>query len=86
MKNLPEFTETCVCAATQMAIAVHETLSPFMTEVREGLAAVKTEMASMKRNLRVMEGKVNHLSREVTTLKNQSTFWTGYISLNELLH
>ena len=74
MKNLPEFTETCVCAATQMAIAVHETLSPFMTEVREGLAAVKTEMASMKRNLRVMEGKVNHLSREVTTLKNQSTF------------
>ena len=70
---MPEFTETCVCAATQMAIAVHETLSPFMTEMREGLAAVKTEMATMKRNLRVMEGKVNHLSREVTTLKNQST-------------
>ena len=62
-----------MCAATQMAIAVHETLSPFMTEMREGLAAVKTEMATMKRNLRVMEGKVNHLSREVTTLRNQST-------------
>ena len=61
-----------MCAATQMAIAVHETLSPFMTEMREGLAAVKTEMATMKRNLRVMEGKVNHLSREVTTHKNQS--------------
>ena len=62
-----------MCAATQMAVAVHETLSPFMTEMREGLAAVKTEMATMKRNLRVMEGKVNHLSREVTTLRNQST-------------
>ena len=55
-----------MCVATQMAIAVHETLSPFMTEMREGLAAVKTEiaavkteMATMKRNLRVMEGKVN---------------------------
>ena len=55
-----------MCAATQMAVAVHETLSPFMTEMREGLAAVKTEiaavkteMATMKRNLRVMEGKVN---------------------------
>ncbi|CAI8010990.1 hypothetical protein GBAR_LOCUS7147 [Geodia barretti] len=59
--------------ATQMAVAVYETLSPFMTEMREGLAAVKTEMTAMKRNLRAMEGKVNHLSREVVAQKNQTT-------------
>ena len=71
-----------MCAATQMAIAVHETLSPFMTEMREGLAAVKTEMATMKRNLRVMEGKVDHLSREVTTHKNQTT--SGLVTMDSV--
>ena len=63
-----------------MAIAVHETLSAFLTEMREGLAAVKTEMREIKTNLRVMERKVNHLSREIITHKNQSTF--GLAMLN----
>ena len=70
-----------VYAATQVAVAVYEVMSPFMTEMRESLAAVKTEMreglgavrtemAAMKRNIRAMEGKVNHLSRDVAAQKN----------------
>ena len=59
-----------VYAATQVAVAVYEVMSPFMTEMREGLGAVRTEMAAMKRNIRAMEGKVNHLSRDVAAQKN----------------
>ncbi|CAI8058177.1 hypothetical protein GBAR_LOCUS31621 [Geodia barretti] len=35
---------TCQCDVVRIAAAVHETLSPFMTDMRESLAAVKTEM------------------------------------------
>ena len=46
-------------SVVRLAAAVHETLSPFMTEIREDLAAVKTEMkedlAAVKENLTRIE-------------------------------
>ena len=66
-----------------MLVAVYEVLSPFMTEMREGLAAVQTQMAGMERNLRSMEGKVNHLSGEVAAQKNTAT--NGFAVLNSSL-
>ena len=63
-----------------MLVAVYEVLSPFMTEMREGLAAVKTELTDIKRNLRSMEGKVNHLSAGVAAQKNTTTY--GFAVLN----
>ena len=66
-----------------MLVAVYEVLSPFMTEMREGLAAVQTQMAGMERNLRSMEGKVNHLSGEVIAQKNTAT--NGFAVLNSSL-
>ena len=66
-----------------MLVAVYEVLSPFMTEMREGLAAVQTQMAGMERNLRSMEGKVNHLSGEVISQKNTAT--NGFAVLNSSL-
>ena len=53
---------------------MRESLAAVKTEMRQGLAAVKTEMTATKRNLRAMEGKVNHLSREVAAQKNLTVF------------
>ena len=74
-------------SVVRLAAAVHETLSPFMTEVREDLAAVKTEMkedlaavktemkedlAAVKENLNPLTETVNDLSRDMEEVKNQS--------------
>ena len=56
-----------------MLVAVYEVLSPFMTEMREGLAAVKTELTDIKRDL-------NHLSAGVAAQKNTTTY--GFAVLN----
>ena len=45
------------CLATELAGAVNALLGPFMAEMREGLAAVKTD-------LRNIDEKVNTLARE----------------------
>ena len=63
-----------------MLVAVYEVMSPFMTEMREGLAAVQTQMAGMERNLRSLEGKVNHLSAGVAAQNNTTTY--GFAVLN----
>ena len=41
-------------SVVRLAAAVHETLSPFMSEMREGLAAVKAIEQSMKEELKKM--------------------------------
>ena len=48
-------------SVVRLAAAVHETLSPFMTEMREDLAAVKE-------NLTTIEGQVNFLTETVANI------------------
>ncbi|CAI8058174.1 hypothetical protein GBAR_LOCUS31619, partial [Geodia barretti] len=57
------------CDVVRLTAAVYETLSPFMTEMREGLAAVKTEM---KEDLSRIEGKVDSLSGDIEEHKNKT--------------
>ncbi|CAI8017999.1 hypothetical protein GBAR_LOCUS10873, partial [Geodia barretti] len=57
------------CDVVRLAAAVHETLSPFMTEMRESLAAVKTEM---KEDLSRIETKVHSLSGDIEEHKNKT--------------
>ena len=52
-------------SVVRLAAAVHETLSPFMTEMKEDLAAVKE-------NLNSLTETVNDLSRNLEEVKNQS--------------
>ena len=52
-------------SVVRLAAAVHETLSPFMTEMKEDLAAVK-------KNLNSLTETVNDLSRDLEEVKNQS--------------
>ena len=54
------------CLATELAGAVNAVLGPFMTEMREGLAAVKTD-------LRNIDEKVNTLTREFDAHTNQTS-------------
>ena len=54
------------CLATELAGAVNAVLGPFMTEMREGLAAVKTD-------LRNIDEKVNTLTREFDAHMNQTS-------------
>ena len=54
------------CLATELAGAVNAVLGPFMTEMREGLAAVKTD-------LRNIDEKVNSLTREFDAHTNQTS-------------
>ena len=56
-------------SVVRLAAAVHETLSPFMTEMREDLAAVK--------------GKVDSLSRDFEEHKNKTT--TELVDMNSKL-
>ena len=63
---MTEMRESLAAVKTEM----RESLAAVKTEMREGLGAVRTEMAAMKRNIRAMEGKVNHLSRDVAAQKN----------------
>ncbi|CAI8033558.1 hypothetical protein GBAR_LOCUS18924, partial [Geodia barretti] len=42
---------TCQCDVVRLAAAVHETLSPFMTEMREGLAAVEAKQEDFSEKL-----------------------------------
>ena len=49
----------------RLAAAVHETLRPFMTEMKEDLAAVKENLDSLTET-------VNDLSRDLEEVKNQS--------------
>ena len=62
-------------SVVRLAAAVHETLSPFMTEMKEDLAAVKTEMkeelAAVRENLTRIEGKVDSISRDLEEHKNK---------------
>ena len=63
-------------SVVRLAAAVHETLSPFMTEMKEDLAAIKTEMkedlAAVKENLTSLTETVNDLSRDLEEINNQS--------------
>ena len=63
-------------SVVRLAAAVHETLSPFMTEIKKDLAAVKTEMkedlAAVKENLTFLTETVSDLSRDLEEIKNQS--------------
>ena len=52
-------------SVVRLAAAVHEILSPFMTDMREDLAAVKE-------NLKSLTETVNELSRDLEEVKNQS--------------
>ena len=44
-------------SVVRLAVAVHETLSPFMTEMKEDLAAVKEKVNSLSRNLEEHKNK-----------------------------
>ena len=59
----------------RLAAAVHETLSPFMSEVREGLAGDKKEMRedTVAKVLSRIEEKVDSLSRDLEEHKNKTT-------------
>ena len=62
----------------RLAAAVHETLSPFMSEMREGLESVRKEMregvAGNKNDvLSRIEEKVDSLSRDLEEHKNKTT-------------
>ena len=57
-------------SVVRLAAAVHETLSPFMTEMREDLAAVKTKM---REDLAAVKEKVDSLSRDLEGYKNKTT-------------
>ena len=63
-------------SVVRLAAAVHEILSPFMTEIKEDLAAVKIEMredlATVKENLTFLTKTVSDLSRDLEEIKNQS--------------
>ena len=52
-------------SVVRLAAAVHEILSPFMTDMREDLAAVKE-------NLNSLTETVNDLSRDLEEVKNKS--------------
>ena len=57
-------------SVVRLAATVHETLSPFMTEMRENLAAVTTEM---RESLAAVNTKVDSLSRDLKEDKNKTT-------------
>ena len=59
----------------RLAAAVHETLSPFMSEMREGLESVRKEMREGVANevLSRIEEKVDSLSRDLEEHKNKTT-------------
>ena len=63
-------------SVVRLAAAVHETLSPFMTEMKEDLAAVKENMTRV-------EGKVDSLSRDLEEHKNKTT--TELVDMNSKL-
>ena len=74
-------------SVVRLAAAVYETLSPFMTEMREYLAAdkteVKEELAAVKEHLTRIEGKVDSLSRDLEEHKNKTT--TELVDMNTKL-
>ena len=62
----------------RLAAAVHETLSPFMSEMREGLESVRKEMregvaGNKNEVLSRIEEKVDSLSRDLEEHKNKTT-------------
>ena len=71
-------------SVVRLAAAVHETLSPFMTEIKEGLAAVKVDIKEIvTENLTKIQQQVNFLThgvvnfsktvgKDVEEVKNQS--------------
>ena len=63
-------------SVVRLAAAVHETLSPFMTEIEEDLAAVKE-------NLTRIESKVDSLSRDLEEHRNKKT--TELVDMNSKL-
>ena len=67
-------------SVVRLAAAVHETLSPFMTEMKEDLAAVKTEM---KEDLANVKSKVDSLSRYLEEHKNKTI--TELVDMNSKL-
>ena len=67
-------------SVVRLAAAVHEILSPFMTEMREHLAAVKTEM---REDLATVKEKVDSLSRDLEEHKNKTT--TQMVDMNSKL-
>ena len=78
-------------SVVRLAAAVHETLSPFMTEMREDLAAVKTEMredltavkTEMREDLTAFKEKVDSLSGDLEEHKNKTT--TELVDMNSKL-
>ena len=67
-------------SVVRLAAAVHEILSPFMTEMKEDLAAIKTEM---KEDLAAVKEKVDSLSRDLKEHKNETT--TELVDMNSKL-
>ena len=65
-------------SVVRLAAAVHETLSPFMSEIREGLESVRKEMregvaGNKNEVLSRIEEKVDSLSRDLEEHKNKTT-------------
>ena len=62
-------------SVVRLAAAVHETLSPFMTEMREDLAAVKNEvkeeLAAVKENLTRMETELAYMNSKLDSLDSK---------------
>ena len=65
-------------SVVRLAAAVHETLSPFMTEMKEELAAVKknltrieTQLIDMNSKIDSLDSKQDGLSMKVTTVNSE---------------
>ena len=62
------------CLATELAGAVNAVLAPFMTEMREGLAAVKSVQATMKEDVKSVKSQLkkhkNFVADELETVLN----------------
>ena len=59
----------------RLAAAVHEALSPFMTEIREDLATVKNNMSFVKENLLRIESKIDSVSNNTVTTHLDICSW-----------
>ena len=62
-------------SVVRLAAAVHETLSPFMPEMKEDLAAVKTEvkkeLAAVKKNLTRIETQLVDMNSKIDSLDSK---------------
>ncbi|CAI8058168.1 hypothetical protein GBAR_LOCUS31619 [Geodia barretti] len=61
------------CDVVRLTAAVYETLSPFMTEMREGLAAVKENLTNIQQQVNSLTETVNNLEQTLQQNNDEQT-------------